>query len=404
MKTTIRTLWTGLLAVLLGTLLAGHAHGQIFVSDYANGTVSAYNLDGTPVNASLITGLNQPTGIALSGNNLYVITLDGGINGTVREYNATTGALINPSLLTQSQAPYVLALSGNNLYVVSPGGSGAGSGLVGVYNATTGAPINAALLTGLVYPAGIAISGNNLYLPQQLNLIFGYINVYDATTGAPISSPLVSGLLHAPGGLLVSGNMLFEANGSGGTIGEYDATTGAVINASFISGLGNPSQLALLGNDLFVSDSGNGTIGEYDAITGAAINASLIGGLSHPFGLVVVAPPYGAQVEPPINPDGTSVFNVRRGVVPVKFTLTQDGVATCALPPATIVLTRTAGGTTGAIDESVYSGSADTGSNFRIDSCQYIYNVSASALGAGTYRVDILIDGQVVGSGSFQLK
>jgi hypothetical protein len=111
-----------------------------------------------------------------------------------------------------------------------------------------------------------------------------------------------------------------------------------------------------------------------------------------------------AQIQSPINADGTSVFSVRRGVVPVKFTLTQDGVATCALPPANIVLTRTAGGTTGQIDESVYSGPADTGSNFRIDSCQYVYNLSASALGVGTYRVDIKINGQAVGSGIFQLK
>jgi hypothetical protein len=46
----------------------------------------------------------------------------------------------------------------------------------------------------------------------------------------------------------------------------------------------------------------------------------------------------------------------------------------------------------------------DTGSNFRISSCQYLYNLSASALGVGTYRVDIKINGTVVGSGIFQLK
>jgi len=122
------------------------------------------------------------------------------------------------------------------------------------------------------------------------------------------------------------------------------------------------------------------------------------------FEVQAVPSPYAGQVQQPINADGSSVFSVRRGVVPVKFTLTQGGVATCALPPATIAVTRTAGGTTGQIDESVYSGSADTGSNFRIDSCQYVYNLSASALGVGTYRVDIIINGQVVGSGIFQLK
>jgi hypothetical protein len=98
------------------------------------------------------------------------------------------------------------------------------------------------------------------------------------------------------------------------------------------------------------------------------------------------------------------VFNVRRGVVPVKFTLTLDGVPTCDLPPAMIAMYRTGTGGNQQIDEFVYSGPADTGSHFRVDSCQYVYNLSASALGAGTYRVDILINGQVVGNAAFALR
>ena len=115
-------------------------------------------------------------------------------------------------------------------------------------------------------------------------------------------------------------------------------------------------------------------------------------------------PAYAAQIQQPIDADGTSVFNVKRGVVPVKFTLTLDGVATCDLPPATIAVYRTGTGGNQQIDESVYTGPADSGSNFRISNCQYIYNLSASALGVGTYRVDIIINGQVVGSATFRLK
>src|SRR6266700_4562910 len=115
-------------------------------------------------------------------------------------------------------------------------------------------------------------------------------------------------------------------------------------------------------------------------------------------------PSYAAQIQQPINADGSSVFNVRRGVVPVKFTLTLNGVATCDLPPAMIAVYRTGTGGNQQIDESVYSGIADTGSNFRIDSCQYVYNLSASALGVGTYQVDIIINGQVVGSATFKLR
>ena len=88
----------------------------------------------------------------------------------------------------------------------------------------------------------------------------------------------------------------------------------------------------------------------------------------------------------------------------MKFTLTQNGVATCALPPATIAVTRTAGGVTGEINESVYTMPADSGSNFRIDGCQYVYNLNSGVLGAGTYRVDIKINNQVVGSATFELK
>jgi hypothetical protein len=88
----------------------------------------------------------------------------------------------------------------------------------------------------------------------------------------------------------------------------------------------------------------------------------------------------------------------------VKFTLTQNGTPTCALPPATIAVYRTGTAGNEQIDESIYIMPADSGSNFRIDSCQYVYNLNSTALGVGTYRVEININGQVVGSATFQLK
>ena len=91
-------------------------------------------------------------------------------------------------------------------------------------------------------------------------------------------------------------------------------------------------------------------------------------------------------------------------VVPVKFTLTENGTPTCTLPPATITVTRTGGGVIGEVNESVYTMPADSGSNFRIDGCQYVYNLNSRALGVGVYRVDIKISGQVVGSATFGFK
>ena len=51
--------------------------------------------------------------------------------------------------------------------------------------------------------------------------------------------------------------------------------------------------------------------------------------------------------------------------MPLKFRLTCDGTPTCDLPPATIAVTRTAGGVIGEINEAVYSSQADSGSNLQ---------------------------------------
>jgi len=117
-------------------------------------------------------------------------------------------------------------------------------------------------------------------------------------------------------------------------------------------------------------------------------------------------PVYKASVQQPINADGTSVFSAKRGVIPVKFVLTQFGTQPSCTSSATIGIVKASNGTLAAVDESTYSMSADSGSNFRIDStaCQYTYNLAASALGTGTYRVDISINGIMVGHAVFALK
>jgi hypothetical protein len=115
---------------------------------------------------------------------------------------------------------------------------------------------------------------------------------------------------------------------------------------------------------------------------------------------------YTSIIQAPINANGSSVFKANRGVVPVKFNLAKDGKATCELPPATISLERTAGGTVGAIVQDAYLQSSDVGSNFRIDAkaCQYVYNLGVNTLGPGTYVARITVNALAAGSATFSLK
>ena len=94
---------------------------------------------GRRCNASLVSGLSNPFGIAVSGGNLWVANQGG---GTIGEYNATTGAAVNASLVSGLSAPYGIAVSGGNLWVADYIGD-----TIGEYNATTGRPLTKASIT-----------------------------------------------------------------------------------------------------------------------------------------------------------------------------------------------------------------------------------------------------------------
>ena len=124
------------------------ARGQdIFVANVASGTIGEYTTSGATVNASLVSGLGNPFGIAVSGSDLFVTSVHSGIG----EYT-TSGATVNASLVSGLDYPYGIAVSGSDLFVVNQG-----SGTIGEYT-TTGVTVNASLVSGLDNPSGIAIS------------------------------------------------------------------------------------------------------------------------------------------------------------------------------------------------------------------------------------------------------
>src|SRR5438045_1413613 len=103
---------TLLLAAAVCFNLASSARAQLYVGeDGTSGIVGEYNpTTGRPINASFISALNTPSGLAFSGNNLLVA--DTG-NNRVSEYDATTGALINASFITGLNGPYGLVVLSN---------------------------------------------------------------------------------------------------------------------------------------------------------------------------------------------------------------------------------------------------------------------------------------------------
>jgi hypothetical protein len=53
--------------------------------------VGEYTTSGATVNASLVSGLDEPIGIAVSGTDIFVANI---VGGSVGEYDAATGAAV----------------------------------------------------------------------------------------------------------------------------------------------------------------------------------------------------------------------------------------------------------------------------------------------------------------------
>lgn len=91
----------GQFAVLLGLLSNNAARAdQIFVANFNNNRIGEYTTAGNPVNASLISGLSGPIGIAVSGSDLFVA----GAVGTIGEYTSA-GAPVNADLISGLDNP-----------------------------------------------------------------------------------------------------------------------------------------------------------------------------------------------------------------------------------------------------------------------------------------------------------
>jgi lysophospholipase L1-like esterase len=93
----------------------------------------------------------------------------------------------------------------------------------------------------------------------------------------------------------------------------------------------------------------------------------------------------------PINADGSSIFKLG-STVPVKFTLTNSNIASVCDATATLSVAKISNNVEGTFVEAVSTSNATTGSLFRCDGQQYIFNLSTKSLTTGTYSLKISLD------------
>ena len=84
-----------LLAALLAAAPNGAAATELLATNFTSGVITSYDASGAVLNPALVTSPLFPYSLAVSGNDLYVLTVTSGGVGTVAEYDVNTGAPIN---------------------------------------------------------------------------------------------------------------------------------------------------------------------------------------------------------------------------------------------------------------------------------------------------------------------
>jgi len=367
---------------------------------YSN-TLTVYDpaSDSWATKASMTYGRYAPAGGAINGKLYVVAGHDGG--GTphpnLEIYDPVTDSWSTGASIPNSYSYTASAVNGGKLYVIG-GATGSCSSLdyVQIYDPvtdswTSGAPMptprfgmGAAVIGGKIYVIGGGVNPCTDAEPVNVN------EVYDPasdswSTQAPMPTPrefpatgLIDGALYAAGG--------------------YFSGTSLSVNEVY-----NPSL-----NTWAASTPAPATLAPQN-VSGSVINRTIyaVSTLTSETRMFAFTPNlavYTATILEPINANGSSVFNAKRGSVPIKFALAVNGESTCQLPAATIALTRTAGATLGPINQSDYIMPSDSGSDFRVSSCQYVYNLASGSLGAGTYLVEIKVASATIGTATFALR
>ncbi len=262
---------------------------QLLVVNSADATIGKYSHDGATINPAFISGLQQPFGIAVDGQFLYVVQG----NGVVKKFT-TAGTLVNGELVRGLYGPIGIAISDGFLYVANGGGE---SSTVGKYT-TDGVTVSASLVTGLGNPSGVAIDGDYLYVAEWHT---GRVGKY-RTDGGGGNRSFVSGLVY-PGAVVTDGSGLVYVSSLNGGVTKYSTNGmrfGTLVPGEYNSGLG----LALDGRGyLYYANNfggaGGNRIAKYTT-NGVLVNASLITGLRNPVAIAVVPDPPGPTNHPPI--------------------------------------------------------------------------------------------------------
>jgi hypothetical protein len=270
-----RLVCAGLLVLAACWMLVASASASVYWANSTANAIGRANLDGSGVNQRLVTGANDPFGVAVDAQHLYWTNFGSGSphGSTIGRANLD-GSGAEQRFITGADDPSATTVDGQHIYWTN-----IASGTIGRAN-LNGTGIDQSFITGASAPVSVAVDGQHVYWGSGGSNAIGRANL----DGTGVNQSFITGA-DGLAGLAVDGQHIYWGNAGNGTIGRANLDGGGV-DQSFMTGAGVPNGLAVDGQHIYWTDSNGGTIGRAN-LDGTGADPSFVTGADHPYGLAV---------------------------------------------------------------------------------------------------------------------
>jgi hypothetical protein len=290
-----------LLALAAMTFLAARADAYIYWADSQNRRIGRAANDGTAVDGSFVPTTGQiPFAVAVDAAHVYWANQD---SNSIGRANIDGSAATN-SFITGVTEPSGLAVNGSSIFWSSLAGS------VGRAN-LNGTGKDNSFISGLTLPCGVALDAGHVYWGEIDTGSPAYIGraSLDGSNKQP-NFVTIPGTASPCGVAVNAANIYWTEPGifGGGTrIGRANINGGGTADPSFIGDASTPCGIAVFGQQLFWSNSGTDTIARANTDATGVNEGFIATGANEPCGVAVdaLAPP-PKQPELPASPGGTA--------------------------------------------------------------------------------------------------
>lgn len=198
----------------------------------------------------LTSGLDEPAGVAISGNFLYIAEA---ASNKISKIDISLASPVKSDVVSGLSRPDGLFIQGNTLYI-SEYGFTSSTGKISKIDITSSAPSLTTVIENLPEPTGITIDGNSLYIAEYHSGKISKVNLQTLVKTDFLSN------LSGPTGLFIDGNILYFSQFDINKISKVDMSQAVPTVIDVTDNLNEPAFLTGTNLNLYLADYGSGKI------------------------------------------------------------------------------------------------------------------------------------------------